>query len=389
MRGECYSILAALCIAAGLGSQGGFAAAHESEVESNWRDDSVTQLWIHGAGRIPEQAAELGAQGLRFIHNLRAGPPQSAEAILARYADAGVGLCLTLRWADSAEQSAISKTDTPPSAEESAAAIADLLVVLNSESARRMEGRLWVQFYNEYLGGPGTFDAQHDDQMFQFATDAARRIRSEAPYVRISGPALIATDILGVNERNLRPAQRDRQRRMLRGIRWSIQYADAVDVHLHTDSGASAARTLDSVREAIRREPGGEHCGLVVWEWSCAKFPRRDDAAGVRNAIVDIWNAIVDARVVAAAYGGMWPPKGQPEYFQWKNLLNEEGRPNEPVFSTFKELALASAAGRRVAGDGSGGDAGANVQKVKRARPARTSKSNGRHIKRPAAEQSN
>ena len=122
MRGECYSILAALCIAAGLGSQRGFAAAHECEVESNWRDDSVTQLWIHGAGRIPEQAAELGAQGLRFIHNLRAGPPQSAEAILARYADAGVGLCLTLRWADSAEQSAISKTDTPPSAEESAAA---------------------------------------------------------------------------------------------------------------------------------------------------------------------------------------------------------------------------------------------------------------------------
>lgn len=140
MRGECYSILAALCIAAGLGSQGGFAAAHESEVESNWRDDSVTQLWIHGAGRIPEQAAELGAQGLRFIHNLRAGPPQSAEAILARYADAGVGLCLTLRWADSAEQSAISKTDTPPSAEESAAAIADLLVVLNSESPGAWRG---------------------------------------------------------------------------------------------------------------------------------------------------------------------------------------------------------------------------------------------------------
>ncbi len=296
------------------------------------------EMWVHGIGGAPDKAAEIHARGVRQIVNLRGADPKEISRLFNRYVNYDVGLCLTLRWAESEGDEGKSRLDKPPSPAESRRALDGLIEVLNSEPAKKMSGRLWIQFFNEYLGGPGTFEAKDDDRLFEWATDAARRIRAEAPHVRLCGPAMIATEVLDESPSSLPPNRAERRGRLVRGLKWSIENTDAVDVHLHTDSGASAEARLGAVRRIMNDQAGGDRCGIVVWEWSCSKAEDHSDQAA-KQYTIDIYNAMVKFNVIAAAYSQYYVPKRIADRFGWVTLVDENGKPREPFYSLFIQLA--------------------------------------------------
>ncbi len=296
------------------------------------------EVWIHGMGGAPDKAAEIHARGVRQIVNLRGADPKDLNKFFTRYVNYDMGLCLTLRWAESEGDEGKSRTDKPPSPSESREAMDGLIEALNSEPAKKLAGRLWIQFYNEYLGGPGTFAASDDDRLFQWATDASRRIRAEAPHVRLCGPAMIAVEVLDENPATLPANRAERRERLVRGLNWSIQNTDAVDVHLHTDSGASAEARLAAVRRIMDQQPGGDQCGIVVWEWSASKS-KNHEAAAARQTTIDIYNAMAKYNVIAAAYSQYHVPKRIADRFGWVTLTDEKGNPRQPFYSLFMELA--------------------------------------------------
>lgn len=296
------------------------------------------QVWIHGMGGAPDKAAEIHAQGVREIVDLRTAKPKDLNAFFARYAKNNMGLCLTLRWADAEGPEGTARTERPPTPAESRRVLDGLIKSLNSAPAKELTGRLWIQFYNEFLGGPGTFEASDDDELFSWAAEAAARIRAEAPHVRLCGPAMIATDVLDESESTLTSKQTERRQRMLRGIAWSVEHTDAVDVHLHTDSGASARSRLQTVRRAMNTFPDGEKCGIVVWEWSASRATDHNPQAA-RQATIDIYNAMAEYNVIAAAYSQYHVPKRIADRFGWVTLTDESGEPREPFYSLFLELA--------------------------------------------------
>lgn len=297
---------------------------------------SATELWVHGT-LSAEDTKRVGARGARAVVNARQSSPEQFSRLLQDFAQHDVGLCLTLRWQSASSERATA--DEPPSAVEGVRVTEALIEVLNSQHAKDLSGRLWVQFFNEITGGPGRFAPADADRMFEWATEAAQRIRAECPHVKIVGPAIAGAEILAEDGREARGLTKTRREGMLRIIRWSVKYADAVDLHLHVKDAEVARSQLRSVRELMDQESDGRDVAMVVWEWSCAKFPERQNAQAVRAVIVGIWREMVATRVARTAYGGMWVPKGQPEVYQWKNLYGFDGLPNEPFYSTFVDIA--------------------------------------------------
>lgn len=336
-----FVLLAGVCFWTNVAVESNASAVHRGIEHEGFGQGP--EMWIHGLGGSPETAARIQARGVRQIINLRGAGSGDVGRFLERFAGLDVGLCLTLRWAESAGEEGRSRMDKPPTAEESRAAMDAVILALNSDAARRLNGRLWVQFFNEYLGGPGSFESSDDDRMFQWATEAAGRLRSEAPHVRLTGPAMTATEVLDESESSLSPARAERRRRLARGIRWSIQHTDAVDVHLHTDGRASADARLASVRRFMNDESGGEQCGLVVWEWSCARRTDRSDLKAAEQATRDVYAAMSQHGVIAAAYSQYHVPKRISEQFGWVTLTDDRGRPRQPFYSLFIELAAGGA----------------------------------------------
>lgn len=316
----------------------------ESVRSERVENDNPTELWIHGLARTPDKAAQMHAKGVRFIIDLSTSRTMDVRSTLSKFVESDMGICITLRWSAGMEDDGRSRLDSPPSAQQANDAIDELMAALTSPEARQLEGRLWVQFYNEIAGGPGTFRPEDADALFNFATNAARRIRAEAPHVKISGPGITAPGVLDKSEDSLTGTSADRYRGLRRAIRWSIQYADAVDLHLHTTGGAEARRLLSIVRRAMDREPDGERCGIVVWEWSSAKARNRGDLQAAKQHMIDIWQAMNEHNVLAAAYSYYYVTPRLGDAYRWVTLTNESGQPREPFYSTFVDLAQSEGA---------------------------------------------
>lgn len=310
---------------------------------SDLQDSSETKLWVFGVQASPELAAKIGAGGVRGMFDLRKFNPSDYRSVLRKYADLDLGLCMTLRWKVTMPKGrkarGSERIDTPPSLEESKRSMDQVIAFLNTPEAKSLSGKLWVQMYNEIAGGPGRFGEKEEDAMFDYATKLAERIRKEAPHIKICGPALAGIDVLDKDESSLAGISKLRYKRLLRMIQWSIKYGDAVDIHLHAESGAWADAALKTVRRAMDRQPGGKETAIVSFEWSPARFKNRTDEVAVKKTLNDIWKALNDNGVAIAAYGNYWPGAMQKEIYQWKSLADENGKPREPFYSFFTNIA--------------------------------------------------
>lgn len=295
---------------------------------------SIPDHWIFGILGSPHLGKEIGAEGVRAIVDMNDLTNENMNRMIDTFSQLNMGICLTLRWKDPTNL----REEILPSSRIVNEKVDVLMAGLASAEARQLGDRVWVQFFNEVTGGPGTIRPQHVDSLYAWATDTALRIRREAPHVNICGPALTGLDVLEGNERSLSPLGRDRRVGLLRAIRWSVQYADAADVHLHAESGPWARAELRAVREAIDRE-GGKNTDICVWEWSCAKWEgNRNDHRALRNVLIEVWRAMCAANVRVSAYGAYYPPTDLGPIFQWKNLRDDKGAKNEPFWSTYIDI---------------------------------------------------
>lgn len=295
------------------------------------------ELWIHGLGN-PGRMSAISARGLRMILNMRKElRPEGMRRDITQYEDRGLGLVITLRWTDPNDTKRPIKFDVAPTEQEERQAIETLLSVLNAPESKRMSGRLWVQFYNEVVGGPGTIMPEQAEGLYGFATRAAERIRAEAAHVRICGPSLTSLDPL---EAQVEPGSTAELRRdgLLRAIRWSVEHADAVDIHLHCSGGEEARRQLGLLRRALLNE-GKPDLAILSLEWSPARFAARTaDLAGAQSALIDIYRAMAEHNVVIAAYSAFSDTPLRDTY-EWAGLWDAQGRPREPFYSLYKSLS--------------------------------------------------
>ncbi len=298
---------------------------------------AMPELWMHGLGN-PDRLAAISARGLRMILDLRRDfSSEKMRRFIARYESRSLGLVITLRWPDSNDTKRPIKFDVSPDAADVRATLDVLVEVLNGPEARRMAGRLWVQFFNEVAGGPGTIMPEQADGLYDFATRAAERLRKEAPHVKIVGPGLTALDPLESASEPGSPGNLRRQG-LLRAIQWSVEHADAVDIHLHCSGGEEARRQLSLLRRALAAA-GKRDMPLVVLEWSPARFAaRRTDLAGAQAAMADIYRAMAEEKVLIAAYAA-FADTALKDTYEWANLWDAQGRPHEPFYSLYKTIA--------------------------------------------------
>jgi len=302
------------------------------------------ELWIHGMPGSPGIAKEMGAKGLRQIVDLRGGVNVKAiESLLRKYNELDMGVCMTVRWRDpwdkGVRRNGKEDADKAPTKEESDHSIEQIMYLVTRPDAKALEGRIWIQLFSEIIGGPGTYPPEDEDAMFEYATKLTKRIRKEAPHVKVSGPSLTAVDILTQNERSLSKQNRIRRARLLRTIQWSAEHADAIDLHLHAEDGEWTRKMLSITRRFLNEYEGGVDTDILTWEWSCARFKNRTDQDAVRNALQEIYDAMKEFDVPIAAYASYWPGEHQTERHQWKSLANDDGTPKEPFYSFFVEHA--------------------------------------------------
>ena len=322
-----------------------------NESEDQPAPDLQPQLWIFGVQASPSDAKEIGAAGVRGIIDLRKFSANKYLPMLRKYADLDLGFCMTLRWKP--DKSNMTKNtkgkrgrsgdrdDVPPTQEESDQSIREVIKVLKSPEAKRLSGKLWVQFYNEISGGPGRFGEAEEDPMFAYATKLALKIREEAPFVKICGPALTGVESLDKAEsvRNQKRISKLRYQRLVRTIQWSVKYGDAVDIHLHAESGEWVDQSLQTVRRVLGEQPGGSNFQIVSWEWSPARFKDRDNKEAVQQVLGDIWNAMSKNGVSIAAYASYWPGQKQKPIYQWKSIVTSDSQPHEPFYTFFVDTA--------------------------------------------------
>lgn len=334
-RGWTISSAVILMIGLAFGALTHAPTVAEEVAEADTTIQTKPDIWIFGILGSPHLGRQINAGGVRAIIDLNLLTVDNSRRLMKSYASQDLGLCLTLRWKDPANK----RQEGLPAPEVVNEKIDILMDLLKTDEAKQIGDRLWIQFFNEATGGPGTIQPNRVEGLFEFATRTAERIRKEAPHVKICGPALTGVDVMEKDEATLPRMGKQRRQGLLRCIRWSIEHADAVDLHLHAESGPWARRHLKLVREAIDREPGGQKLDLVVWEWSCARFPNRTDKAAIRETLIDVYSAMCDYDVKVAAYGAYYPPMDLGEQYQWKNLMDTRGQKNEPFYSFFVDLA--------------------------------------------------
>ncbi len=304
----------------------------------------TTSLWVFGVQSAPDKAAAIGAAGTRGIIDLRTFKPKQYTAVLNKYAQLDMGICLTFRWKaatkDGQKARGADRVDVPPTPDESASKINDLMGFFNTPTAKKLTGKFYVQIYNEISGGPGRFGEKEEDPMFEFAIKLAKRIRKDAPHIKIVSPALTAIEIVEKEDLSgMGRLAKLRKARLLRTIKFGAEYGDAVDIHLHEGSGADADKALKVVRRTLDKYPGGKDTEIVSLEWSCARFENRTDTKAVLQTLNDVWDALNENGVTVAAYGAYWPGKNQKEVYQWKSLVDVNGKPQEPFHSFFTGLS--------------------------------------------------
>ena len=114
-------------------------ATASTERETN----TSPELWVFGAPGSPNRVSALNGRGVRAIVDLRTLNKSRVLELLRTYRDLDLGLCLTIRW--TADENATAtrgrggrRLDTPPTEEEAAQAIEDL-VEINHGPQERIE----------------------------------------------------------------------------------------------------------------------------------------------------------------------------------------------------------------------------------------------------------
>jgi len=317
---------------------------NQQDPRSSPEQPSAPELWFF-LKDTPERMAKFNARGVRTIIDLRVLKTETSIEWLRKLADQDFGAAICLRWANTEHEGPrpVGKEnfDVPPTANEAARAMEQLREIVTSEPAKRMGSRLYVQFYNEIGSGPGRFDLEHSDAMFDFATRAVRMLRRENPKIQICGAAHSGGVLHMVERAYETPERATRAEGVLRAIKWTAQNADVLDVHLNginvDDDWAGEA--LQIARDALDAN-GGQKVGLVSFEWSCSGYPARDDE-GIRKRIHSIWEAMEKHQVRVAAYT-YWPLMARPEDVRsrtsWASVMNENLRPNHAVAETLVEI---------------------------------------------------
>jgi len=309
--------------------------------------DTTPEMWLFGASKKPSQTELIDATGIRMILDLRKLDVKVAGEKLRSYTDRGLGLALTVRWANTVHKGdrplAEENFDTPPSTKESKKAIKDLVTLLGSKSARKLGDRLVLQFYNEVAGGPGSMNSNTIDELLAFATETTKQVRKANPELQICGPSMTtALFLFDPDEAKAQRNAKDKEIVVNKSIEWSAKYADLIDLHIHGKDGTDARIALRKLRDQLDAI-GGKRVGIVTYEWSCARFEDRENDEAVANAIRGIWNAMSDHNVLQAAYGPYWPMVKNPrpgvrDRFGWATVVDTEGNPNPVICKTLRDL---------------------------------------------------
>jgi len=308
------------------------------------------ELWLFGTVTNPRLAQAVSASGVRAIVNLRGLKMDFAKERLADFAKRDLGLAICLRWMKAVPGGGRPKGrdnhDTPPTPQERERAIAQLTQLLGSRSARSMKDRLYIQFYNEVGGGPGRFPPEHADELLDFATAAASEIRKVNPDVQICGPAVTGGQLSKIDMRLTKPSMVEKADVVKKALRWTAEHADASDIHVHGVDGSRFDASVANLRRYLDQY-GGEEVHLVSFEWSCARFPRRDDKQAVAGAIHGVWDMLARHNLQVATYGPYWPLEAKSEAasdrFGWASVVDSNGDPNPPVYETLREIGRTKA----------------------------------------------
>ncbi len=323
---------------------------HESSDDSvtlGVKSDTTPEMWLFGASKKPSQTELIDATGIRMIMDLRRFDVKAAGDKLRVYADRGLGLALTVRWANTVHKGdkamAGENFDTLPSAQETRKAIKNLVTLLGSKPARKLGDRLVLQFYNEVAGGPGSMNSETIDEFLAFATETSEQVRMANPEIQICGPSMtIALFLFDADGARAHRNAKDKEIVVEKSIQWSAEHADLIDMHIHGKDGTDARIALRKLRDQLDAS-GGERVGIVSYEWSCARFENRDDDEAVANAIRGIWSAMSDHNVLQAAYGPFWPMSKSPrpgvrDRFGWATVVDTEGNPHPVITNTLRSL---------------------------------------------------
>jgi len=330
-------------------SQAGYYHPITAVASASEADDTTltpANLWIFGTPTDPARAVPFGSNGVRGILDLRTLTADSAQDMMRQYADLGISMTMTMRWKKphpvGEQLFGDDNRDIPPTPQESAHAMSVLETIVTSDEAQRLKGKVYIQFLNEVGGGPGRASVEDMPGLLEFSTNAVAMIRQKAPWVKICGPAVTMGQIL--NEKYEEKEELfDKAAVVEDAIEWTAKYADAQDLHFHGVDGTYARKTVAKMR-SILDDLGAPNVELVSWEWSVARFPNHDDSEAVRNAIIGMWQAFAEGGIVNAAYGSYWPnfarqKAGLDDPFAWISVVDEDGQPREPIYSTLLDIA--------------------------------------------------
>ncbi len=305
------------------------------------------QLWVFGNQSSPERSLPLGGQGVRSILDLRHSSRDAALSLMERYVRFDQGMTITLRWVvphgPGEHLTGKNDFDTPPDSAERARALHLLADVMSSDVAKQLEGRLFIQFYNEVGGGPGKFSTEDAPALLDFATEAAEVIRTVSPTVKICGPAVTMSQILAEDSNKERRRHQERAKVLEDCIKWSAEHADVIDLHLHGEDGSNVPTAVARLRDELQQHRGGEDVDIVSWEWSPAKLPVQEYDDNLRNAIIGLWAAMSRNGITHAAYGGYFPSKRRTESnkeMYWTSIVDENHVPREPIYTTLSDIGF-------------------------------------------------
>jgi len=188
------------------------------------------------------------------------GTPALAEA-LARFRADRVPVIITIRWPEVPGVKMTPDFDRVPTGADRTDSLG-LLRRFLAETAGYVD---WYQLQNEPLGGPGAYRIADRPASLEWLTALAE----EACTARAENPALadlrlMSPGLTGINDSGSDP---DTAAYVVALLHLAGTHLEAVDVHLHVDSVATASGMLDLVRE-------GSDLPLVTMEWSQAKVAK-------------------------------------------------------------------------------------------------------------------
>ncbi len=359
--------LAVMCSLAAIGCSSSSSAGDQRSVKRNKRQAETkkkapdaptnapdTELWLFGPVNQPELTTPLGALGVRTIVDLRAFSVGESKKTLKEYADRDLGIGICLRWRNpGAGESKVMRTDNydvPPTEKEAEQAISDLISLLQTSDAKRLGDKLFVQFYNEVGGGPGTMIPEDADELFDFATRATAEIRKVNPVLRICGPAITGGQLQPMEKKSRKMEQKAEV--IEKAIVWSAEHADVIDMHMHAMDGSWAGVALQSLRDKLDLTARGKTVQILSFEWSCARYPDRENDEGVHNALLSIWDTINEFDLICAAYGPYWPLKNKgnekvADRFGWVSIVTEDNQRNQPIYDTLVEIGGGDGVGEK------------------------------------------